>query len=809
MKHMIKKLSLLFFITTAISVLAIAAETPPPCHSIDISGVDVLCYGDTNGSAEITISGGSGDYTITWSTGVVDELSIDNLTAGAYSVQVLDNITGCSVPAIITINQPSNLIVSLTKGNVNCYGDATGSIDLTVSGGTTDYEYAWSSGQTTQDLQNIPSGDYQVTVTDGNGCTAEIGTTINQPVQALGASSEISAEVLCYNDANAAIDVDAWGGNSPYYYQWNTGANSQDLHNIPSGDYSVTISDALGCSTTEAVSIDNPTEITYTTASGNNDCAGDTDGFVSVELSGGTEPYTYQWANSQHMLSANQPMLENLAANEFSVTVSDANGCSFTESFVVTSPDALQISYETVNVSQLGGNDGEINITVTGGTGAYGFSWDSGETTEDLSNIEAGTYQILVTDENGCSISTEIEITEPLEPLGFDKVHTNLSCANSDDGTIQIFPKGGVQPYEIDWSTGSTTTYLNNLSAGTYYCTLTDANEITYVDSIIVTQPDPISLTYASNDPTCFGLENGNIDLTVEGGTSPYQYQWYDPDYALAGITQDLETVRAGTYTIVVKDTNDCQNTLTIQIDEPEMIQLSLTTEDNVCYNGIEAWIQTTVSGGTPDYSYSWSNGDETENINNLPAGEYSVTVSDANDCEVFAEAIITEPDPIEITLIPTEVSCEAQYDGSIESFVVGGAGAYNYAWSTGANTEDIENLTEGVYSLTVTDIFECEASDSTYVEKNDVDCINIPSSFTPNGDGYNDTWIIRNSELFPECHLQVLNQWGSLVFESTGYSQAWDGTFNNEILPSGTYYYIFRVSPEHQERTGTVTILK
>lgn len=810
MKDMFKKLSLLIILTAGLSVGFVQAnDNPPPCHTIDISGVDVLCYGDTDGSAQISINGGSGNFTITWSTGATDQLSISDLSAGAYSVQVVDNVTGCSVNSIITINQPSALVTSISHTDINCFGDATGNIDISVTGGTTDYTYLWSNGSTAQDLSDLLAGTYQVTIMDDNGCTAFLQTEIHQPAQALGSNIELTSEVLCHDDSNAAINIDVWGGTTPYYYQWNTGAATQDLENIPAGDYDITITDDAGCSNTQSISIDNPTEMTYTTSSGNNECAGDTDGFASITVSGGTEPYNYQWANSQHMLSYNQALLENLTENTYAVTVTDAHACSVSDNFIVTTPDALELTHTETHVSQVGGNDGSIDINTTGGTGAYSFLWSNGLTTEDLSNITAGTYSITVTDDNACTITASIEITEPLEPLSFDEVHSDVSCANGNDGTIQIFPKGGVPPYLISWSNGSEITYLNNLAAGKYYCTLTDDNSIVYIDSIEIIQPEPISLTYTSNDPSCFGLNNGNIDVSISGGTEPYRYQWYDPDYAMAGISQDIENARAGEYTLIVRDTNSCENSITVLIDQPSMISLAISGEDILCHGASTGTTQLEVSGGSPDYTFLWSNGETSQNLSNLPAGEYEVSVTDNMDCEAFTSIHLSEPEEITITLIPTEVSCEAQSDGKMESIVDGGNGGFMYNWSNGDNAEIIENLTEGYYMLTVTDIFNCQAADTGYVSKNDIDCINIPSSFTPNGDSYNDTWVIRNAYLFPECSLQVLNQWGNLVFESKGYPEAWDGTYNNEVLPSGTYYYIFRVSPDHQERTGTVTILK
>ncbi|MFW5767962.1 MAG: gliding motility-associated C-terminal domain-containing protein, partial [Bacteroidota bacterium] len=281
------------------------------------------------------------------------------------------------------------------------------------------------------------------------------------------------------------------------------------------------------------------------------------------------------------------------------------------------------------------------------------------------------------------------------------------------------------------------------------------------------------------------------------------------PDYALAGIQEDLHDVRAGEYQLEVTDTNNCRSEVSVSLTQPEPIQLSLSGSDIECHGASTGTITSQVSGGEPGYSYNWSNGNTDANPVNLPAGEYMLTVTDENGCEAFDDMTLYEPSQIKIELYSTPVSCEAQSDGTAEALVIGGSGAYEYNWNTGATDSEITDLTEGLYSLTVTDIFECEATDSVIVSKNDIDCIRIPSSFTPNGDGYNDNWVIRNAYLFPECKLQVFNKWGNIVYETTGYNDPWDGKFQGEVLPSGTYYYIFKTTPESEEKTGNVTILK
>ncbi len=810
MKNLNLKLSffLILILTGMTTAKGVDNDNPPPCHTLDITGTNVSCNGGSDGSATITINNISSDYSITWSTGETGVETINNLSAGYYDVEVLDNLTGCSRMAIINITEPDPLSGSLSPTHVNCYGDATGELDLTISGGTEGYDYSWSNGEATEDIQNLSAGTYSVTISDDNGCSISLSGEITQPFQPLGSSIEHS-HISCHDDSDASIDVDVWGGTPVYSFEWSNGSFSQDLTNIPAGDYTVSIIDNNGCSMTQSASIDNPPALSHTSYATDNDCYGDTEGTAGVTVSGGTEPYTYNWANSDYMLSYNTPEIQNLLADDYFLTVTDEHGCSFTENFAVISPDALSISISGTDATSFGASDGQIELSVDGGTPPYTYNWSNGVSTENNPDVPAGEYSVEVTDNNGCIIEASITISQPLSPLEFTYTKKNISCSGGSDGSINLHPTGGVKPYTYEWSNGSSLDYLTDLQAGTYICTLSDANNTEFIDSIVITEPDPISFSFESSDISCFGGNDGYIDMTISGGTEPYRYQWYDPDYALAGIEEDIYDIRAGEYMLEVRDTNNCRSIVTVSLTQPAPIEVTLTGSDIQCHGDSTGTITTAVSGGSPGYSYQWSNGNTEANPVNLPAGEYRLTVTDNQGCEAFDQITLYEPSPIVIDLYSTPVSCEAQSDGMVTSEVTGGSGGYEYLWDNGSTDTEISDLPEGFYSLTVTDVFDCAVTDSIMVDKNDIDCINIPSSFTPNGDGYNDTWVIRNAYLYSECKLQVFNKWGTIVYETTGYTDPWDGKYQGNILPAGTYYYIFKTSPDSEERTGTLTILK
>jgi gliding motility-associated-like protein len=801
--------------TCSQSISANEIDSPPPCHTLSISGTHNNCFGQNIGSVTVIINGGIGPFRVTWSNGTIinstasSTHSISNLPAGYYDVYVVDLTSGCAAFALFNVTQPQLLTSSLSVNHVNCHGQSTGSITNTVMGGTAPFSYSWSPSGTSQNLTNRPAGTYTVTVTDTRGCTATQTAIITQPDQALG-SSYIASEVQCNNGSDGSIDITVWGGTPPYTYNWNSGTYfSQDLMNISAGTYTVLIRDNKNCETSQVVTLANPTALVMTNTSSNNDCYGDLDGEISVSVLGGTLPYTYTWANSTYMLSFDTNTLQNLSNDSYFVTVTDNNGCNISNNFTVTSPTLIELIISGTDVSAFGGTDGQIYLSVSGGVPPYSFIWSNGVSTQNNPNVPAGTYNVDVIDQNGCLMSASIEIKEPLEPLGFTYITRDVTCNGGSDGQIFTYATGGTPPYIYEWSTGETLSYLDMIQAGTYIMTVTDANMITFSDTVIIMQPDAFSFSHTDQIPSCFGFSDGEIDLTVNGGTQPYYYQWYNGSYALAGITEDLSGIRADNYSVIVTDTMGCIGQYALTLSQPTQLLSNISGNDIQCSGGTTGTINVTVNGGTPPYTYLWSNGSTFQNQENLSSGTYSVTISDDNGCLSFNEITLTEPSPIVIELYPHPVSCRDQQDGYILSEVSGGSGGYSYFWSTGETEANIYGLIDGTYILMVTDIFDCTTSDTTYVGKDNKECITMVNTFTPNGDGINDTWIILNADLYPNSLMQVFNKWGNIVFESKGYPEPWDGTYNGNILPSGIYYYIYTLGDGFETYTGTITIVK
>ncbi|HEX7846083.1 MAG TPA: immunoglobulin domain-containing protein, partial [Chitinophagaceae bacterium] len=412
------------------TALSITLTQPASAVAVALtSQTNILCFGQSTGAIDITPSGGVGPYTYAWTGTGVNATAQDQtgLAAGSYSVIVTD-ANGCSAsPLNVTLTQPvAALALSETHVDVLCFGNSTGSIDLAVTGGTSPYTYAWSNGATTQDITSLLAGTYNVTVTDANGCTTVLNNiVITQPAAAL-ALSETHVNVLCFGNSTGSINLTVTGGTSPYTYAWSNGATTQDITSLPAGTYNVTVTDANGCTAVlNNIVITQPAAaLALSETNVNVLCFGNSTGSIDLTVAGGTSPYTYAWSNG-----ATTQDITSLPAGTYSVTVTDANGCTAVlNNIVITQPAAaLALSETHVNVLCFGNSTGSINLTVTGGTSPYTYAWSNGATTQDITSLPAGAYNVTVTDANGCTaVLNNIVITQPAAALALSETHVNV-----------------------------------------------------------------------------------------------------------------------------------------------------------------------------------------------------------------------------------------------------------------------------------------------------------------------------------------------------------------------------------------------
>lgn len=454
--------------------------------------VNVSCNGGSNGAVYITVAGGTTPYSFSWSNGSTNE-DLTGVAAGIYTGTITD-ANGCTfVSPQVPITEPTAIVVSVDSvTNVTCNGAANGAVDVSVNGGTPGYSYLWSNSAITEDLSGLSGGNFTLTVTDNNGCTAASNSaTVAEPA-ALTVLLDSVVNNICNGASHGNAYVTTAGGTTPYVYNWSDNSTNEDLTQVAAGNYNLTVTDANGCTSGPlSATISEPAVVAIALDSVVNVlCNGDSNAAVYVTVSGGTGSYTYNWNNG-----SSSEDIASLAAGTYDLTATDVNGCTASFSQAVTEPTALNPAVDSiVNVACFGGNTGAIYVSVTGGTTPYSFSWSNGGTSEDLVGIPAGNYTGTLTDANGCvSISPALAVTGPSAALSASSVATN-QIQGGAQGSVNLSVSGGTSPYTFSWSNGATTEDLSSVAAGIYTCTITDANGCT------VTQKDTVDLIIGIED---------------------------------------------------------------------------------------------------------------------------------------------------------------------------------------------------------------------------------------------------------------------------------------------------------------------
>jgi large repetitive protein len=716
--------------------------------------INITCGNLNSGAATVQAAGGTGPYTYSWNTiPIVNGNSITNVTAGSYTVTVVDskNCTAQLVVNILTI--PSTLNGSVTSStNVNCFGANSGTATVQGSGGTPLYSYSWNTSpiQTGATAINLVAGNYIVTITDNAGCTFLLPVTITQPTTALQANISTIQNVLCFGASTGSATVVASNGTSPYTYQWNDPLNqtTSTATNLPAGNYAVIVTDAKGCIVTVNVTISQPASTLSAIISSisDADCSGNSNGSATVVASGGSGSYSYLWNSSPAQTTATAT---NLAPGNYTVTVTDNNGCAnpiilnVTINQISNSLNASIVATEVFggpfNLACNGDTNATITSNVSGGTPPFIYLWTlpdlSTELTPNLVNVGAGTYILEITDSNNCVFNGTISIQEPAV-IEIIANPTAADCFGANSGSIDVSINGGVTDYTYNWdgpnSFSSTDEDIFNLFGGSYNLVVTDSYGCVSEKTITVTQPDDIIISldsigiYANGfNISCNGEADGYIEVVGSGGTGSIQYYWNGPDLPNFTTGNILISAIAGNWEVVGTDQNGCIQNLFIDLTEPLPITIDFTTEPTSCLSQSDGSISIAVNGGTPNYSFLWSgpNGFSStdEDIDNLVSGTYLLTITDSENCTKIFDIQIIELPEIELTLVGSNngnggnINCFGASNGTIDLTISGGTNPYSISW-TGPNgftstNEDIENLIAGEYCATVTDTNGCSTT--------------------------------------------------------------------------------------------------
>jgi subtilisin-like proprotein convertase family protein len=668
--------------------------------------------GGADGQITLTPLSGAPPYLYTWSgsSGMAGDslvnaasFELDNLSQGAYDITITDgSSSSCEfVVRSVLVNGPDAVLNPPLVQEVSCAGASDGEICIDVELGVNPH-FLWSTGDTTSCIDSLPGGLYSVTVTEGN-CQNVIENIVIEEAEPIRLVFDQTAPA-CADSQDGAVGLSVFGGKLPISYQWSNRQTASSLSNIGVGQYKVTVTDDNGCQSMDSVLLRAPEPLRiFLDSKQDISCFGDTDGSIRVSTVGGRGPYQYEWSNG--VLS---PLVQQLTRGDYTITITDFNGCFKTETYSIREPDVLDIQLEEmIQPLCIGDTTGRIAVSVSGGTRPYTYQWNNGGQDSVLQSLGVGLYELVVSDASGCFSDTLfIELTAT-SVLDLNATINAPDCVGKENGRIELQPNG-TAPLSYNWGNGENGNIRNNLGVGNYPLTITDGDGCIYDTTIVVIAPQAIELEVDLRPPKCSGGSDGLISLNVDGNlTAPISYRWDD------GNTQKNRSgLMDGSYVLTITDGNACQLIAdTLVLESPEELTASVLEVGPIkCKGEATGFIELQTSGGVPPYEFNWDNLEQnTESVFDIPAGSYRVQVQDANDCSIETTVSLQEPELLDVAVdLNVGDVCSGDTTNLLRAEVEGGTPPYRYLWNNGLETNSIQNVVSGDYSVEVADANNC-----------------------------------------------------------------------------------------------------
>ena len=691
--------------------------TPVAQMTLSNSVNNVTCNGAKNGSASVTVAGGTAPFTYSWNSSPVQTAATATGLAGGSYVVTVSDAAGNTKTATVTVTEPTALSTTFNYTLETC-SKKNGTATAVVSGGASPYTYSWSTlptAQTTATATGLTHGGYTVTVTDKNGCTQATKAIVTEATP-LSASISATAESCGKKNGTATATVST--GTAPYTYVWSTSTaqTTATATGLSAGTYSATITDNAGCSMVLSATVTASASVNATTSMTAETC-GKKNGTATATVSSGTAPFTYSWSTVPVQTTAKAT---GLSAGTYSVTVTDYNGCSTVVPVSVVASASLNVTTSATGET-CGKKNGTATATVSSGTAPFTYSWSTvpAQTTATATGLTAGVYSVTVTDNSGCSQVSSVTITSTTAL----NVTANLTTENcgKKDGTATAVVTGGTAPYSYVWSTlpvVQTAATATGLTHGGYTVTVTDNNGCSQALPVIIKETAALSVTATQTTENC-GKKDGTATAVVTGGTAPYTYVW--STLPTAQTTATATGLTHGGYTVTVTDKNGCTQTLPVVITESTStlnVTADLTTENCGKKDGTATAV---VSGGNAPYTYVWSTlpvVQTTATATGLTHGGYTVTVTDNTGCSKALPVVINETTTLSVTTNLTTENC-GKKDGTATANVSGGIAPYTYVWTTKPvqTTATATGLVHGNYTVTVTDSKGCSVSTAVVIK--------------------------------------------------------------------------------------------
>ena len=685
------------------------------------------CFGINDGQVNIQASLGLNPYTYTLqqtnssnSTGI-----FSGLAGGAYDIFIVD-AQGCEDTVSFNVLQNSSAvnISNIMTNDPNCSPGNNGSINITATGGAANYQYDIGSGpQGNGSFINLGAATYNIAVTDTYGCSATSTVQLTAP-SAPAITSVLATNVSCNGNPNGSISVNATGTGTINYNltPGNLNNNTGQFIGLGANNYTISVSDAAGCSVSTFINISQPTAVSITNSSANNvSCNGQADGSLNIAATGGTGTINYNLMPGN--ITNGTGAFTNLGPNSYTISATDANGCSASTVVVISEPALLTLNLmSSTNVLCNGASTASIQVNANGGNGSNTFLLNPlaiSNNTGLFNNLGAQVYSISVTDINGCTSAITTNITEPTTIMA-NIVVDSVNCNGDASGNIQINTSGGTSPYNYLLQPGAvynTSGIFPNLSAGIYSASITDANGCSY-QSQSITVDEPTAISFASiniTDIDCYGFLTGAINAKASGGTGNISYAIF-PNVGTQNSPGNFSQLSAGNYSIVATDANGCSFSTMVSVTQnAEIIISNIMATEPICSYDQNGSLAITASGGSGAFQYSLNNGNFNANStkNNLALGNYFIQIKDALGCIIDSTIELNGPAPVQLSSFDlVHTTCKNTNDGKINAVAIGGRGnTYAYSLNPGAFTNQngqFNGLAVGNYTLQISDSAQC-----------------------------------------------------------------------------------------------------
>jgi len=800
----------------------------------NISSTPVSCVAVCNGTATVTPSGGVGPYTYAWSPepgAGQGTATASDLCAGTWSVLISDS-SGCDTTVSVVVATPAQLSVTAQLHPVSCAGACDGSIVITPAGGSGVFTYIWSpvpsSGQGSNTASALCPGQWSVTVADVNGCDTTLTYTITEPGPlSVQSSSTLSTCGLCSGTA----DAQALGGSAPYLYTWMQAggitATDSAVTDLCAGLYTITVTDAHGCTAQAPVPISDIEGDTVVTTNFLLTCPDLCNGVVSAAYDCSVPVCTVAWFDAFGTdLNETSDTLSDQCAGMYFVQVTNGSGCITIDTANVIPPPpilaGLVFQGETCN----GPCDGTASVSPSGGSGSgYTMTWDpvppAGQGTDQVSGLCADDWSVNITDDQGCGVDFPFTIL-PYTPITPVADIQPVTCSGSCNGTIALAVTGGVGAYTFNWTPepglGQGTATADSLCAGDWSVTITDAAGCDTTVSYTVTEPEALVVAVDTViSSSCTNSADGAISITVTGGVPDYVVAWTGPD-GFTSSDEDLVDLPSGVYDVIVTDQNGCQTELQVTVSEQNPVVANAGPDPTLCADlGLTLDGSASVEAAT----YQWTDDqgtvlgtDTTLSLSGLAPGNYTYVLTVTNGQCVSTDTVVAT-----ILAVPAVDAGTEQIIYVEGTVVLGGDPAGTpgsaFQWQPDSLVDHAQNPNPSAFvntttwfMLTVTGSDGCVNTDSVRITV--VPQVKVPSGFSPNGDGHNDVWELDFDALFPAMDVNVFNRWGEPLFHSIGYKVPWDGRYDGKLVPAGTYYYTIELhDPRYPDPlTGPLTVI-